>query len=45
MQAKRAQLALAYGKPWDDPPHPTSHWSFVLQEAAWLAVDFCQVLP
>ena len=43
LQAKRAQLALAYGRPWAPPPAPPDHRTYLCQEAAWLAVDFAQV--
>jgi hypothetical protein len=43
LQAKRAQLALAYGRPWAPPPAPPDHRTHLCQEAAWLAVDFAQV--
>lgn len=42
VQAKRAQLALAYGRPWAPPPAPPDHRTYLCQEAAWLAVDFAQ---
>lgn len=36
------QLALAYGEPWQPPARQPSHWDTLLQEAAWMAVDFGQ---
>lgn len=43
VQAKRAQLALAFGKQWTPPVAPPDHRTHLCQEAAWLAVDFAQV--
>ena len=38
----RALLARAFNKPIEEPARPKSHWSFLLEEMKWLAVDFSQ---
>ena len=46
LQAKRQQLGHAYGRQWEPWPtgqRPISHWSILLEEARWLAVDVSQV--
>lgn len=46
VQAKRQQLGHAYGwqwEPWPTGQRPITHWSILLQEAKWLAVDVSQV--
>jgi hypothetical protein len=38
----RALLSRAFNKPSEEPARPKSHWTYLLQELAWLAVDFSQ---
>jgi hypothetical protein len=38
----RALLSRAFNKPSEEPARPKSHWAYLLEELAWLAVDFSQ---
>ncbi|KAL4433965.1 hypothetical protein ABPG75_000406 [Micractinium tetrahymenae] len=38
----RALLAKAFSRPAEEPAAPRGHWSFLLQEAQWLANDMAQ---
>jgi hypothetical protein len=38
----RALLSRAFNKPSEEPARPKSHWQYLLEELAWLAVDFSQ---
>ncbi|KAL4520711.1 hypothetical protein Ndes2526A_g05258 [Nannochloris sp. 'desiccata'] len=38
----RALLSRAFNKPSEEPARPKSHWTYLLEELAWLAVDFSQ---
>jgi len=38
----RALLSRGFNKPSEEPVRPKSHWTYLLEELAWLAVDFSQ---
>lgn len=40
--AVRALLARAFSKPAEEPARPKTHWAYLLEEMAWLAIDFTQ---
>lgn len=43
IRALRAQLSLAFGRPYPEPARDKTHWDYLLEEMQWLHVDFAQV--
>ena len=41
--ALRAQLSLAFGRPYPEPVRPKVQWDYLLEEMQWLHIDFAQV--
>ena len=43
IRALRAQLSLAFGRPYPEPAKDKTHWDYLLEEMQWLHKDFAQV--